>query len=578
MADSAPRPEAGPSSPATQSSHGTIPFPRLAPSADDVAGLAAHVRARSESAEEHEPYDVRTSVEHQDRFRTVVRTVISLQRRARRQSEPGPRPSPPPEEHELQERDAGPTRGRAAPVPRSQGVGAGYPSIGDRLASGEREPKRVSFEGDEAGRAGLFARLYSTTSRTSDRSDPLPMSPAQAARMRSPLSPAGGTSPPRNASPLRRWIRSRRDPKELYSAREHDPFHWHFSPRRHKRHSAPLPPLERTSPPPPPPPPPSLPDVPETNVPLARAYVGFVLKQAYISLMLRLPALYFSRVGRLFMEADLTKTEMKRIVRCMHSPEWEFDLEIGEGGVMSQPLREFKLSWEEFNDHVIKEWKTLNLVSALLLTAILTLFQIEVSNEPVTHTCGLLSLVCALLSLLFGCMYIVRFSTMRTMSKAARWAEAAQESQTNPIWNVWIFLALPSVFLAWSLIFFIATILAYTWTSDPTVPPEYLAAPRSWISRAFVSSVVVLGMLALCGVVSTFKSYSDEAGSVPEAFGSPLINVHGISPRSSSEQGRGGAGAGSVSGTVSEETTHVVGATAGLGLSTGASRNGGKAG
>ncbi|KZO93793.1 hypothetical protein CALVIDRAFT_600508 [Calocera viscosa TUFC12733] len=561
--------DTGPSSPATQSSHGTIPFPR-SPSADDVAGLGAHVRARSESAEEHEPYDVRTSVEHQDRFRTVVRTVISLQPFSRRRSEPGPRPSAPvvEEEHELQERDAGVTRGRASPAvvgpPRSQGAGAGYPSIGDRLASGERdsarEAKRVSFEGDEAGRAGLFARLYSTTSRASDRSDPLPLSTAQAARMRSPLSP-GGTSPPRNASPLRRWIRSRRDPKELYSARDHDPFHWHFSP--HRRSTS----LER-----PHIPHPQLPELPENAGPLTRAYIGFLLKQAYISLLLRLPALYFSRVGRLFTEADLTKKEMERIIRCMHSPEWEFDLEIGEGGATSQPLREFKDSWEDFVDHVIKEWKTLNLVSALLLTAILTLFQIDVSNEPVTHTCGLLSLVCALLSLIFGCMYIVRFSTMRTMNKAARWAQAAQASQTNPVWNVWIFLAFPSVWLAWSLVFFVASILAYTWTSDPIVPPEYLRSPGSWVSRAFISFVVLLGLLGLCGVISTFRSYSDETSPVPEAFGSPLINVHG-SPRSSGEGARPGAG--SASGTVTDDTTHVVGATAGLGLNTGASRNGG---
>ncbi|EJU05963.1 hypothetical protein DACRYDRAFT_73183 [Dacryopinax primogenitus] len=245
---------------------------------------------------------------------------------------------------------------------------------------------------------------------------------------------------------------------------------------------------------------------------------------------------------------------MEQIIRCLHSPEWEYDLEAGEPG--SQPLKEFKLSWEEFIDHVIKEWKTLNLVSALLLTAILTLFQIEVSNEPVTHTCGLLSLVCALMSLIFGCMYIIRFSTMRPMSKAARWAQAAQASQTNPIWNVWIFLAIPAVFLAWSLIFFIATILAYTWTSDPIVPPEYLTAPSSWISRSFVSAVVGLGVLAFCGVIMTFKSYSDEGTVTPAPFGSPLVNV--ASPRSSNEQGRAPV-AGGVGGTPASASGTITG-------------------
>ncbi len=35
----------------------------------------------------------------------------------------------------------------------------------------------------------------------------------------------------------------------------------------------------------------------------------------------------------------------------------------------------------------------------------------------------MLSLISALMSLIFGCVYILRFSTMRTMRKAAKWAE-----------------------------------------------------------------------------------------------------------------------------------------------------------
>lgn len=56
-------------------------------------------------------------------------------------------------------------------------------------------------------------------------------------------------------------------------------------------------------------------------------------------------------------------------------------------------------------------------------SAILTIFQIEGSNQPVTRTTALISLVCALMSLIFGCIYILRFATMRSMKKACRWAE-----------------------------------------------------------------------------------------------------------------------------------------------------------
>ncbi len=36
---------------------------------------------------------------------------------------------------------------------------------------------------------------------------------------------------------------------------------------------------------------------------------------------------------------------------------------------------------------------------------------------------AMLSLISALMSLIFGCIYILRFSAMRTMRKAAKWAE-----------------------------------------------------------------------------------------------------------------------------------------------------------
>ncbi|EIM85322.1 uncharacterized protein STEHIDRAFT_60002 [Stereum hirsutum FP-91666 SS1] len=93
-------------------------------------------------------------------------------------------------------------------------------------------------------------------------------------------------------------------------------------------------------------------------------------------------------------------------------------------GAVSPALVRFKRSWETFVDSLIKEWKTFNLVSALLLSAILTMFQIPTAAvDTVVRTPALLSMVCALMSLCYGCVYIVRFGTMRGMGRASRWAE-----------------------------------------------------------------------------------------------------------------------------------------------------------
>jgi hypothetical protein len=58
--------------------------------------------------------------------------------------------------------------------------------------------------------------------------------------------------------------------------------------------------------------------------------------------------------------------------------------------------------------------------------AILTMFQIEdAAQDPITRIAALFSLVCAIMSLSFGCIFILRFGTMRTMYKASRWAEVS---------------------------------------------------------------------------------------------------------------------------------------------------------
>ena len=55
--------------------------------------------------------------------------------------------------------------------------------------------------------------------------------------------------------------------------------------------------------------------------------------------------------------------------------------------------------------------------------AILTILQISgAANDPVTRYTALFSLMCALMSLLFGCIYIIRFGSMRKTYKAAEWA------------------------------------------------------------------------------------------------------------------------------------------------------------
>ena len=57
-------------------------------------------------------------------------------------------------------------------------------------------------------------------------------------------------------------------------------------------------------------------------------------------------------------------------------------------------------------------------------SAILAIMNItNASNDVLTRFAALISMICALMSLIYGCIYIIRFGTMRKTYKAAEWAQ-----------------------------------------------------------------------------------------------------------------------------------------------------------
>ncbi|GBE85243.1 hypothetical protein SCP_0704300 [Sparassis crispa] len=192
--------------------------------------------------------------------------------------------------------------------------------------------------------------------------------------------------------------------------------------------------------------------------------------QVYLCLLLWIPAVYLSRVARVFEDAEVSKPDIQRMINAC-TPDESSGATPTDGGSLLRPicrpslplpatedwnppmvspaLVRFKHSWEIFIDSLLREWKTLNLVSALFCTAILTMFQIEAAaNDSFARSAALFSLVFALMSLCYGCVYIVRFGAMRSMGRASRWAEEAQKSETAVFWNIWNLLATPAIWLA----------------------------------------------------------------------------------------------------------------------------------
>jgi hypothetical protein len=102
-------------------------------------------------------------------------------------------------------------------------------------------------------------------------------------------------------------------------------------------------------------------------------------RQLYLHSQLRLPSLYFSRVARIFEDAAVSRPEIQRIIDAYEPVGTASTQNLTSRIVLPFPedwvtpnvtpaLARFKGSWESFVDSLVREWKTLNVLSALLLT------------------------------------------------------------------------------------------------------------------------------------------------------------------------------------------------------------------
>ncbi|KAJ6599458.1 hypothetical protein B0H10DRAFT_722704 [Mycena sp. CBHHK59/15] len=115
------------------------------------------------------------------------------------------------------------------------------------------------------------------------------------------------------------------------------------------------------------------------------------------------------------------------------------------------------------------------------------------------------------MSLLFGSIYIIRFGTMRKMYKAASWADEAQKGNTSILWNVWILLAMPSVWLAWSILLFITCIMAFAWRTGAMNNPldVPLSPPTARGLRIGISVMLSVALVYFFLILRTFRHYGD---------------------------------------------------------------------
>ncbi|KAE9390257.1 hypothetical protein BT96DRAFT_352138 [Gymnopus androsaceus JB14] len=247
-----------------------------------------------------------------------------------------------------------------------------------------------------------------------------------------------------------------------------------------------------------------------------RYFFSQTLQQCYLMIFFRLPTLYQSRMLQVGSDSGIGSVDLHHMSTSF-SAHWKPELMAlppapggkGNSVVVSAELIKFQAAWGVLVDELLQEWKTFNIVAALLQTSIPILLTLdgETGSDPITRTGALLSFVCAGISLFCGSVCLLRFGSMRKMPKAAKWIHEAQNNSQLIWWNCWIMLAMPLTWLAWSVILFFATMMSYTWQSsfqDVSLGSQ-TSAHTTLSFRITISSVLGFGILCVAALAITLS-------------------------------------------------------------------------
>lgn len=110
-------------------------------------------------------------------------------------------------------------------------------------------------------------------------------------------------------------------------------------------------------------------------VSICASFLENPLRQIYLYLLLGLPALYFSRMTKIFKDADMTMSEIKQMALEMptliegKNQNARFLMPSGfEPSTPPARYENLKYNWESLIDSLMREWKSFNIISVLLLS------------------------------------------------------------------------------------------------------------------------------------------------------------------------------------------------------------------
>ena len=105
----------------------------------------------------------------------------------------------------------------------------------------------------------------------------------------------------------------------------------------------------------------------------------------------------------------------------------------------------------------------------------------------------------------------ISLNSTLTSESDSRSLQEARKTRTALFWNIWVLLATPAIWLAWSMISFCVAILSFVWRTGSVTDQDGFApltAPQALAVRIAISVVFAFGLFNFLMIIRTFGSYS----------------------------------------------------------------------
>ncbi|KAF8646488.1 hypothetical protein AX16_007190 [Volvariella volvacea WC 439] len=227
-------------------------------------------------------------------------------------------------------------------------------------------------------------------------------------------------------------------------------------------------------------------------------------------LMFGLPAQYRSRLTHLSHKASSLEELLQKDSEGIE-PDDKSELDVRQVKLAIRRKERLNKAWGRFIGSLLREWKYCNIIFALIVSAILSMLQIDLAMEfVVARTAALMSLLLSLGGIILATTLSLYFSKMQTFNdRAFQWTKViAPKGHESEYLNIWVIMALPVVTLVWSVILFMTSIMAFSYV-----------ACQGLIEYGLYASLLSCVVASLLWVASEVHSYRIEAAAsfpIPE--------------------------------------------------------------